>query len=121
MFCAKCGRELEEGRMVCPSCGYDNNRGNINGNSNIPSKTYIQEMDYTPIGMWGYFGWSILFGLPMIGWIFAIVFSVGGTKNINLRNFARAQFCKSILLAAVVILFLLAIAGAAGAASAYSY
>lgn len=47
----------------------------------------------TPISMWGYFGYSILFSLPLVGFICVIIFSFGGTNNINLRNFARSQFC----------------------------
>ena len=30
---------------------------------------------YTPISMWGYFGYNILFGLPIIGFIILIVFA----------------------------------------------
>lgn len=45
--------------------------------------------DYTPIGMWGYVGYLILFGIPCIGFIFALVFSFGSTKNVNLRNLSR--------------------------------
>lgn len=45
--------------------------------------------EYKPISMWGYFGYEILFSLPIIGIILLIVFSLGGTKNINLKNFAR--------------------------------
>ena len=46
--------------------------------------------DYRPISMWGYFGYELLFSIPCIGFILLIVFSVGGTKNVNLRNFARS-------------------------------
>lgn len=60
--------------------------------------------DYTPISMWGYFGYNILFWIPLIGTILALVFAFGGTKNINLRNYARSQFCTQIL---AVIIFLI--------------
>ena len=58
--------------------------------------------DYTPISMWGYFGYNILFWIPFIGFILVLVFALGGTRNINLRNYARSQFCSLIL---AVILF----------------
>ena len=65
--------------------------------------------EYRPISMWGYFGYSILFAIPLLGLILIIVFSVGGTRNINLRNFARSYFCWLI-----VIIILIAIAFAFG-------
>ena len=58
--------------------------------------------EYKPISMWGYFGYEILFSIPFIGFILLLVFSFGGTKNINLRNFARSYFCFSI----IVIIFI---------------
>ena len=67
--------------------------------------------DYTPISMWGYFGYNILFWIPFIGFILVLVFALGGTKNINLRNYARSQFCSLIL---AVILFLFVAGGIGG-------
>ena len=49
--------------------------------------------NYKPISMWGYFGYEILFSIPFIGIILLLVFSFGGTKNVNLKNFARSYFC----------------------------
>ena len=59
---------------------------------------------YKPIGAWAYFGWSLLFSLPIAGIIIAIVFAVGSTENINLRNFARAQFCLWAIIGILVLL-----------------
>lgn len=58
---------------------------------------------YQPISAWGYFGYSILFNLPVIGIIFLIIFSFD-SSNINRRNYARSFFCVYIL-AFFVILF----------------
>lgn len=55
--------------------------------------------EYRPISMWGYFGYELLFSIPCVGFILLIVFSVGGTKNVNLRNFARSYFCYLIIVA----------------------
>ena len=77
---------------------------NQNNQVNIPS-------EYKPISMWGYFGYQILFAIPIIGFILLLVFSLGGTKNINLKNFARSYFCLFII--AIVIIVLLTIFGAA--------
>ncbi len=62
--------------------------------------------EYRPISMWGYFGYQILFSIPCVGLILLIIFSFGGTKNVNLRNFARSYFCFTIVLVVLVFLFL---------------
>lgn len=64
--------------------------------------------EYQPISMWGYFGYGILFTLPIIGWIFLIIFALTA-NNINLRNFARSQFC--ILIIWLVILLITSVSG----------
>ena len=68
--------------------------------SKIPS-------EYTPISMWGYFGYEILFSIPVIGWIFIIIFALTAS-NQNLKNFARSYFCFiiiQIILVTLVVLF----------------
>ena len=52
--------------------------------------------EYTPISMWGYFGYQLLFAIPCIGFIVLIVLAISA-KNINLRNFARSYFCMFII------------------------
>ena len=55
--------------------------------------------------MWGYFGYQILFAIPLIGFIFLLIYALGGTSNINLRNFARSYFC-ALIIVLVIIIFL---------------
>lgn len=69
--------------------------------------------EYRPISMWGYFGYELLFSIPCVGFILLIVFSVGGTKNINLRNFARSYFCFLVIM--VVLVLILSLTGATAA------
>lgn len=57
--------------------------------------------EYKPISMWGYLGYDILFILPFIGLICIIIFSVGGTKNKNLTNYARSRICSLVLVLAI--------------------
>lgn len=45
-----------------------------------------------PLGAWAYLGLSVLFAIPILGWIFLIVFCISDA-NINRRNFARAYSC----------------------------
>ena len=55
---------------------------------------------FKPISAWGYVGYSILYGLPVIGFIFALVHAIGA-HNRNVRSFARSYFA-AILLAVVL-------------------
>ena len=74
-------------------------------NTNLPE-------EYRPISMWGYFGYQILFSIPCVGFIVLLVFAFGGTKNVNLKNFARSYFCFTIILVVLVVLFTIAFGGA---------
>lgn len=83
-------------------------------NNNI---TNIPE-EYKPISMWGYFGYEILFSIPFVGLILLLVFSFGGTKNVNVKNFARSYFC-FLIIAAIIFAIVLSFSGlAAGISSA---
>ena len=79
---------------------------NYNGSSNIPP-------EYTPISMWGYFGYELLFSIPCVGFILLIVFDISAI-NVNLKNFARSYFCFLIILLIItgIIISILAASGA---------
>ncbi len=62
-----------------------------------------------PIGPWGYFGFNILFSLPLIGVILLFVFALGGTSKVNLRNYARSFFCNLIIV--IILLIILSATG----------
>lgn len=49
--------------------------------------------EYKPLGAWAYFGYALLFAIPLVGFILLLVFSLSGTGNVNLRNYARSYFC----------------------------
>ncbi len=59
--------------------------------------------EYRPISMWGYFGYELLFSIPIVGFIFLICFAVG-SKNINKKNFARSYFCFTIIVCLVLLM-----------------
>jgi len=65
--------------------------------------------EYRPLSPWAYFGYSILFSIPFIGFICLIVFALSG-DNINRRNFARSFFC--IYAVAIILAIFLAVSGA---------
>ncbi|MBR5181815.1 MAG: hypothetical protein IKW88_06140 [Clostridiales bacterium] len=66
--------------------------------NNIPEK-------YRPITMWGYFGLEILFSIPIVGFIFLVVYALGGTRNVNKKNFARSYFCFVIIFVVISAIF----------------
>ena len=66
---------------------------------------YLPPQNY-PLSPWAYIGLQILFSLPIIGFIFLIIFSIS-KKNINRRNFALSYFAWWLLgLIAVVVVIL---------------
>ena len=68
---------------------------------------------YKPIGMWGYFGYQLLFAIPIVGFICLIVFSLSNS-NINRRNYARSYFCIVIIALVVCLVVFLAGGGLSG-------
>ena len=58
--------------------------------------------EYKPISTWGYFGYEVLFAIPVIGFIIMLIFALGGTKNINLKNLARSKFCIIVVGLAII-------------------
>ena len=113
MFCENCGNKLKEGADVCLNCGKQVKKENSNDNENYERNYNMNHYgngflyqqipnEYKPISMWGYFGYEILFAIPIIGWLLLLIFALGGTSNVNLKNFARSYFC---LLIIIVIIF----------------
>ena len=74
---------------------------------------YYSEEQLRPISPWAYFGYSILFSIPVVGFICLIVFSLSDT-NINRRNYARSFWCGLIIgliLFAVIFVIVIATGG----------
>ena len=126
-YCTKCGGQLPEGAKFCTKCwnqlirptekagaydqatfskiAKDSNYAVHNISAEGMQRTQISGR-YEPIGMWDYFLYDILFLIPLVGIILLIIFSVGGTENKNLRNYARSFFCIKIIW--IIILAILA-------------
>ena len=129
MNCPNCGKELVNGAAFCTSCGTKIPQGApAPAPAPVQQPTYQQpvyqqptvvvqqrspEDDpvYRPIGMWGYFGYEILFSIPCIGFICLLIMSFAAT-NKNVKNFARSYFCFLIIAVILVLLFLFVFGGA---------
>lgn len=121
-FCSKCGKELAENE-VC-SCMEEVKEEasavaeTLKVTAQAPTGLSLDDMvsaspKYKPISMWGYFGYQLLFCIPCVGFIFLIVFALGGTANVNLKNFARSYFCM-LIIALILMVVLFVLGGSAG-------
>lgn len=66
---------------------------------------YEGEEKFAPLSPWAYFGYSVLFAIPLIGLIFLIVLTFND-NNINRRNFARSYWIAALLVLALTLLLL---------------
>lgn len=69
----------------------------------------LDDSPYEPISAWGYIGIWALFAIPVIGWIFAIVWACGGCRKLNKRNMARGYLLVLALLGIFMACALLAV------------
>ncbi|MBR6427720.1 MAG: hypothetical protein IKS28_07840 [Clostridia bacterium] len=62
---------------------------------------YYSEEQLQPISPWAYFGYSLLFSIPFIGFVCLIILSISDT-NINRRNYARSFWCGLVIALAIL-------------------
>ena len=120
MTCKNCGTELSPEAKFCLGCGtpveapaipvppivppvnpipsvvVHNSAPKITSEDDLPEK-------YRPLGAWAYFGLQLLFAIPLVGFVFLIVFSCS-SGNINRRNFARSYWCSLIIVAVLAVI-----------------
>lgn len=116
MICKNCGAQNSDEAVFCKKCGAKIENCHANEHNNPYSSATERRDDkimeqYKPISMWGYFGYEILFSIPIVGLILLLVFSFGGTKNKNLKNFARSYFCFTIVIIFVLLFVIGLMAG----------
>ena len=129
MFCKNCGIENPNGVTFCANCGTKIEAAPAAAPHTAPaapaapaapkvapaapqvappprptSNTASIPSQYKPLSAWAYFGYQLLFSIPLVGFILLIVFSVGGARNINLRNFARSYWCALLIVAILAVL-----------------
>ena len=126
MNCPNCGAPVSAGDRWCANCG---------AQVNVPQQPAVQQPvyqqptpqqpvyqqsvqptgnfsvndlppQYRPLSAWAYFGLTLLFSIPVVGFIFLIVYSCS-SANINRRSFARSFWCWLIIAAIVFVILLL--------------
>ena len=127
MFCNHCGTRIPDDAVFCGNCGakiepkQQERQTPPQQERPVPPQTVIVQQhvteatlpaQYRPLSPWAYFGYSLLFQIPIIGFILLIVFSCK-KSNINRRNFARSYWCNLIISLAVtiVVIVLLLVTG----------
>lgn len=114
MNCPKCGAPVESGTPFCPNCGTS-----LSAPAAAPTQQPVISipMAYKPISPWGYIGYSLLYAIPVIGFIFLLVFTFS-KKNLNRRNYARSYWC-GLLIVLILVLIGAGIAAATGTMDEY--
>ncbi|MDE5994733.1 MAG: hypothetical protein K2G60_04385 [Oscillospiraceae bacterium] len=65
--------------------------------------------DYKPVTVWQYVGYTLLFSVPIIGFIMILVTAFGSDKSISLRNYAKSYlvwYAISVVLMVVMFFFI---------------
>lgn len=103
------GAGAEDWRESVASYAQTQTQNNAQGGSFAAPNGMIMTEDqlperFRPLGAWAYFGWTLLFSIPIAGLIVAIVLAVKKDGNINLRNFARSMFCVYVIVGILLLL-----------------
>lgn len=122
MHCTNCGKENLENAAFCSECGAKLEPANA---VVLPQQPVYQQPaepvippEYRPISAWGYFGYQLLFSIPIAGLVLLIVFSCGASRNKNLKNFARSHFCGLAIAAIIAAVMLIAAVAMGGSIAA---
>ena len=115
MLCKNCNTQIEDNARFCHACGADATADNqpVVSPVSIPEQPVRSQITVDdlpehlrPLSPWSYFGLQILYIVPIIGFIFLIIFSFK-KSNINRRNFTRSYWCGLIIAGAILAIILI--------------
>jgi len=98
MFCQHCGTVMDASETVCTSCGTAVQQA-VTYAASAPAAKLPPENE--PLSPWAYFGLQLLFSVPVVGFIFLIIFSCK-RSNINRRNFALSYWCALLIVGSLI-------------------
>ena len=124
-FCKYCGKELNDTATFCSECGRSvEEESRTTANLNVaPATPVVQPVVYAtpttssqiteadlpekfkPLGAWSYFWLSVLYSIPIVGFIFLIIHSASA-DNINRRNFARSHWIPFVISAIIIAIYI---------------
>ncbi len=114
MTCKYCGNQNPEGARICANCGsklepavpsYPPQTQQPYAPRHAQKTAPTIPPEYKPLSPWAYFGYNLLFSIPLVGFILLIVFSCGGTSNLNLKNYARSFWCSLLIGVIIFVVF----------------
>ena len=121
-FCENCGKPVYPLDTACASCGTPVKQpvqpvpapagASVQTGDGEPAST----SPYAVLSSWGFVGSILLLGLPVAGFIIAIVWASGGVLNQNRRNLARAYLLIIGLVLALYIVVIIAVIAFGGSA-----
>lgn len=89
--CPRCGADVPEGRVSCASCGAPLPFPVQPPYGRDPEPKPHKRSRYAVMSIGAYIGTFILFNIPVVNFIIALVWACGGTYSQNKRNYARAM------------------------------
>ena len=110
-YCKNCGSTIGDFDSVCSTCG-----SHVPNAASEPLQVRRTSQplasDSGPVvSSWGFVGATLLLGVPVVGFLVAVVWAFGAVRNPNLRNFARSYLLLFALFASVALgLVLMALA-----------
>ena len=115
MLCKNCNTQIEDNARFCNACGAAATTDNqpIVTPISVPEQPVRSQITVddlpehlSPLSPWSYFGLQILYSIPIVGFIFLIIFSFK-KSNINRRNFTRSYWCGLIIAGAILAIILI--------------
>lgn len=126
MLCKNCNTQIEDNAKFCNFCGaaaeVDNQptaapvsapQQQTVASVYMPQQQVKRQLTVDdlpdhlrPLSPWSYFGLQILFAVPIVGFIFLIIFTFN-RGNINRRNFTRSYWCFLIIIGIVFLTVLI--------------
>ena len=107
--CPVCGKPTSSNYPYCVQCGCKLNQSKQTVKpvvKYVPVKTNHSEV----ISAWGYFGYSLLFSIPIAGFIIMIIMACTA-DNENLRNYAKSFIIRLVFVVIFVLVFVVGCGG----------